>query len=150
MQFRVPQNIAIEDRIVGSLTTIQFGIVVVGGMVSFFVFSSLGIPYPLNVLGGGLLAIITVALALGRFNDQPMYRFIRHIVYFVSRPKTRVWHKGKPEPILIKASNNQKYAPKQHVTKNISKQDISNLAVLLDTRGRVGSIPIPVQPKPFK
>jgi len=141
MQFRVPQNISLEDRIVGPLTAIQFGICVIGGGVAFLVFGNLSLPSIVREGGALLIAMTTVALALGKFNDQPMYRFVRHIFYFVFRPKVRVWHKGGHEVNLIKASSAPKHTEQAHTSKRVSKRDIAQLALLIDSRGRQGAKP---------
>ena len=146
MQFQVPQNIAMEDKIVGPLTAIQFSIAVIGGLSSFFIFTSNAIPSPINQLVGGFLGITTLFLAVGRFNDQPMYRFVRHIFYFAFRPKTRIWRKAGAETQLIKASPPKKDDSHMHASRNVSKGDIARLAVLLDSRGSAGSIPKVVAP----
>jgi hypothetical protein len=141
MQFRVPQNIAMEDKIVGPLTAIQFGIVVIGWGFSFIIFSSTVIPKPVNYLSGLTLAFLTFVIAVGKFNDQPLYRFIRHIIYFIFRPKTRVWHKTGAEVKLITPSPKQAQKAHQHVTKQVSKHDIAQLALLIDSRGKAGAKP---------
>lgn len=148
MQFRVPQNITMEDRIIGTLTAIQFGILVIGGGFSFFIFTSTSIPSPFNVILGGLLAVITVVLAIGKFNDQPMYRFFRYMIAYIFTPKTRVWHKGGVEPILVKPSGRVVDTHHgQSANKHVSKHDFEQLAALVDSRGEIGSLPPVPEPK---
>ena len=140
MQFQVPQNIAIEDKIVGSLTAIQFGIVVIGWGASFLVFTSSSLPSPINQIIGGGMALFTAALAVGKFNDQPLYKFIRHIIFFLIKPRIRVWHKSGLEKSLISRSEQVTTQKKTTQTKRVSKQDIASLAVLLDSRGKNGTL----------
>lgn len=149
MQFRVPQNIAMEDRIAGPLTAIQFSILVVGGMVSFLVFTSLTIPNPLNKAFGALLGLITFTLAVGKFNDQPMYRFFRFIIAFVTRPRTRVWHKGGAEVQLIKPNQHKQDDGPRVSARQLSKAELASLANVLDSRGQQGMLPKPA-PKEVK
>ncbi len=127
-----------EDRIVANLTPIQFALLVVGGLSAFMIFGSTSLPTPLNRILGGFLGMITVTLALGKFNDQPLYRFFRHIWHYVVSPKTRVWRKAGPEAVLVK--NNPSLLNQQEVrtVKQVSKADISRLAAVLDSRGAVG------------
>jgi len=142
MQFQVPQNITMEDRIIGSLTPIQFAIVVLGGLASFIIFTNQSLPSPLNLILGGGLGIVTIIMALGKFNDQPMYRFFRHIVAFVMAPKVRVWHKkGGAEVRLVRPNPAAKQTQAVHTVKKVSRQDIAKLAVLLDSRGTIGAPP---------
>jgi len=148
MQFQVPQNIAMEDRIVGSLTPIQFGIVVLGGGFAFFVFTSTSIPSPFSQAGGLLLAFITLVMALGKYNDQPMYRFIRYIISFIVTPKVRIWHKSGSEAPIIRPNPNVTHKEQMHTVKNISREDIARLATVLDSRGTEGHSPKLKQPIP--
>jgi hypothetical protein len=144
MQFQVPQNIAMEDRIVGPLTMIQFVIVVVGGGIAFFFINLTGAPAWFSKGIGGFLAFATVVFAIGKFNDQPLYRFFKFIIAYVITPKTRVWHKGGGEVNLIRPSQHRVNAV-QRTYKHVSKADVARLAVVLDSRGREGVLP-PQQP----
>lgn len=141
MQFQVPQNIMMEDRIVGPLTIIQFLIVVVGGGIAFFIFNQTALPPAISKGGAGFIALLTAVMAIGKFNDQPMYRFFKYILAFIFAPKTRVWHKSGGEVMLIKQSQRQKDDSQLHVPKRVSAEDIARLATVLDSRGRVGSAP---------
>jgi hypothetical protein len=151
MQFQVPQNIAMEDKIVGPLTAIQFGIVIVGGGFSFWLYSATWIPAPLNVIIGVFGALITAILALGKFNDQPMYRFIKYIFAFLGSPKTRIWRKSGPEQKLISTVKQEEQQVKQYGQKSVTRKDLARLAEVLDSRGQSGAVPNALQrPQPTK
>ena len=141
MQFQVPQNIAMEDRIVGPLTLIQFVIVVVGGGISFFFINLTGLPTWFSRGVGGFFALLTLVIAMGKFNDQPLYKFFRFIIAYVVTPKTRIWHKGGSEINLIKPSQHAVKNQTHHATKKVSKEDLARLAVVLDSRGQSGVVP---------
>ena len=137
-----------EDRIVGPLTAIQFGIVIIGGGVSFLIFTS-GLPSPINSVFGLMFAFITLILAVGKFNDQPMYRFFRFFISFIFTPKVRIWHKNGTDTALIRPSPPKADNKRMHLAKKVSKQDIARLAVVLDSRGTAGIAPqISSTPKP--
>lgn len=142
MQFRVPQNITMEDRIAGPLTAIQFGIVVIGGLASFLIFTSTSLPSPLNQALGAGFALFTLLLAVGKFNDQPMYRFIRYIILFIISPKTRVWRKtGTAEPTLVSPSKHEETQAARTPARKLTKSDIAGLAAVVDSRGQYGVLP---------
>ncbi len=136
MQFRVPQNIAMEDRIVGPLTAIQFGILVVGGGLAFLIYTSLSLPDLVRQVGGGFFALLTVVLSIGKFNDQPMYRFFRFILAYVFKPKTRVWHKTGKETQLIRPVSIKNDDDKKHSARKIKPGELATLAAVLDSRGK--------------
>ncbi|CAN5194602.1 hypothetical protein BH11PAT4_BH11PAT4_5980 [soil metagenome] len=146
MQFQVPQNITMEDRIVGPLTIIQFVIVVVGGGLAFFLFNLTALPNSVSRGGAGVIALITAIIAIGKFNDQPMYRFFKYILAYIVTPKTRVWHKNGGEVLLISKSEHKDDASQLHAPKRVSQADIARLATVLDSRGAQGSIPSVVAP----
>jgi hypothetical protein len=141
MQFRVPQNITMEDRIAGPFTAIQFAILVIGGLLSFLVFTSVSIPAPLNQAAGGFMGLLTLVMSVGKFNDQPMYRFFRFIIAFVLKPKVRVWHKAGSEPILVRPSHHKNDGQSQRQSKRLTKSDIAGLAAVVDSRGQYGVVP---------
>lgn len=143
MQFKVPQNIAMEDRIVGNLTAIQFGILVIGGLAAFTAFGSTTLPSPINKGFGLMLAIFTVISALGKFNNQPMYRFYKSVIIFLMSPKIRVWHKVGAERVLIQKNTKKIAEENTFKAKSVTKKDIAQLAQILDTRGKTGSVPVP-------
>jgi hypothetical protein len=140
MQFQVPQNVMMEDRILGPLTAIQFGIMVIGLMSAFVIFTSTSIPAPVNQGVGIFIALFTVVLAVGKFNDQPMYRFIKYIVLFIFTPKVRVWHKEGMDPKLVKPNSLANSANEIQKIKKVTKNDIARLSVILDSRGKNGVI----------
>lgn len=130
-----------EDRIVGPFTAIQFGIMVIGGGIAFFTAASIGLPSPINNILGFLIAAFTFVMAVGRFNNQPMYRFIRFIISFVVKPRIRVWHKKGVDIQVVKPNPNHKQNDNIHMVKIVSKKDIANLAAVLDSRGSLGLPP---------
>lgn len=135
MQFRVPQNIQMEDKIIGPLTVIQFGICILGGGPAFLLITSTAIPSPINYLTGITVALITAFFALGKFNDQPMYRFFKFALAYIFRPKVRVWHKTGGDAPLIKASEHMEVKAKTRNAKIYTRADIEKLAAIIDTRG---------------
>ena len=142
MQFQVPQNMTMEDHIIGSLTAIQFAIVVLGGLGAFLVFTSTSIPSPLNQAAGITLAMVTIVLAIGKFNDQPIYKFFRFFIAYLRTPKVRVWHKrGGAEVPLVRPNPSGTGQQVAHTVKKVSHQDIARLAAVLDSRGSVGAAP---------
>ena len=136
MQFRVPQNIAMEDRIVGPLTAMQFGILVIGLGIAFLIYSSLSLPDLIREGGGAFFAILTITLSVGKFNDQPMHKFFRFIIAFATSPKVRVWRKTGKEVGLIRPAPINTTEDQHHVVKNTSRKDIARLAAILDSRGQ--------------
>ena len=134
MQFKVPQNVTMEDRIAGPLTLVQFGILVVGGGIAYVIFN-ITVIAPFNSILAITVALLAALLSIGKFNDQPLYRFFRYIILFFTTPRTRVWHKSGGEVELIKPSQKPQKDASASLSKHVSKTDIARLAVVLDSRG---------------
>jgi len=140
MQYKVPQNITMEDRIAGPFTLVQFSIMIVGGLIAFIV-NSISIIAPLNRILALVLALLTFVIAAGKFNDQPMYKFFRYFILFLITPRTRVSHKMGQEVQLIRPKHQTVKKEETHAAKHVSKADIARLAVVLDSRGNTANPP---------
>lgn len=98
MQYKIPQNVGIEDKIVGPLSLRQLIIVAVGVGFSWVLFAILGKLYELNIIEYVVIAmpgIISIAFAMIRINDLPLSKYILLLMEFSMKPKRRMWdHRG--------------------------------------------------------
>ncbi len=104
MQFPVPQFTDVEDRIIGSLTLKQFGIVFGAGVVIFLGYSatkSILVVIFLFVLFG----LPAIVLAFAKINGRPIYNSIGYFINLFMSPKVLVFHK---QARTQKEINNQK------------------------------------------
>lgn len=137
MQYKVPQNIDMADRIVGPLTLVQFLYLLVGGLIVYTLFSTLGSVNPtLFVLTGGPVALLTVAMTFLKIQDQPFPRFFVAFLLYLSRPKARIWHKEGLDPELV-ITPDVKKTKTPPVHKKIEKSELDKLAQVLDAGGTV-------------
>lgn len=92
-QYKVPQNVDMQDRIVGPLTMFQFLYLLAGGMVFY---TTLKTPSPIDLIFIGIPAgLLSLCFAFVKINDQPFIRFIVSFLYFSTHPKARIWrHAG--------------------------------------------------------
>ena len=93
MQFQVPQNIDLEDKIVGPLTLIQFLYVLAGGLINYLllIFIGMKIIFWILAIPIGLFAL---ALAFLKIQDQPLSSFVKAGLIYFSRPRMRYWQRG--------------------------------------------------------
>ena len=134
MQFKVPQNIDLEDKIVGPLTLIQFLYLLAGGVIDYLLFLSLKGSYIFWVLAVPV-SILALALAFLKIQDQPLSYFIKAGLIYLQRPKKRLWlRQGLQMPIIKAGPQKQEkeeiIAPKRR----IEKSELEKLAQMLDTR----------------
>lgn len=148
MQFKVPQNIDMADRIVGPLTLVQFLYILIGGIVVYFLFTTVGaINGALFLLLAAPIALFTLAMAFLKVQDQPFPRFVVALAIYLVRPKTRRWHKASvadglkiiPETV---AGDKQKITPKK-----ITKSRLEHLIQMMDTGALAPARPAAGTPK---
>src|SRR3989344_1645336 len=90
-RFVAPQFIDVEDKIIGPITTRQFVMIIIGGVI-VFVANKL-----LDRMSFMLVAILTViALVVFGFikiNGRNFYDFVKNLIEMIKRPRVRVWYK---------------------------------------------------------
>lgn len=105
MQFKVPQNIDMQDRILGPLTLFQLLYLLIGFLVAY------GLLRSGSIIGfifiGVPVGVLTLALAFVKINDQPFSRFLWASLTFMLKPKMRLWHKGGSVPRVNVSQSNQ-------------------------------------------
>lgn len=91
MQFKVPQFIDIEDKIIGPLTLKQFLYLLAGAgilaiawfFLELVVFIIIGIP----IIG------LALAIAFYRINGQPLVYLLGSIVKYLTKPRLYLWQR---------------------------------------------------------
>ena len=135
MQFRVPQNIDMEDKIVGSLTLLQLVYVLTGGLIVYILFQLLGKNYFYVFLFFGIpIALATLAITFLKIQDQPLSYFIKAGLAYFSRPKIRFWQRKDLMPMI---KDEPSATPKEISVlpaKRIEKSNLEKLAYSLDTQ----------------
>lgn len=135
MQFKVPQNIDLEDKIVGPLTLIQFVYVLVGGLICYIIFQLMPSQIGWVLLFDIPIALIFLALAFLKIQDQPLSHFLVAGLQYFNRPKTRFWiRQGQNSVIIYQAPVQVEQKDKAIPKKKIEKSDLEKLANVLDTQ----------------
>lgn len=133
MQFKVPQNIDMEDRIIGPLTLTQFFYLLFGGVIIYILFGKL-------VLTGynflfWILAIpigtFSFAMAFVKIQDRPFPSFFFAMIKYMATPRARVW---QHDTSIRKAQRSQPKAPVQAAPKkSFDTVRVNELAEIMDT-----------------
>ncbi|HEX3099598.1 MAG TPA: PrgI family protein [Patescibacteria group bacterium] len=92
MQFPVPQFTDVEDRIIGSLTFKQFGIVFFAALATFAIYTISKNVFA-TVVAGLLLGVPSLALSFGKLNGRPLYSSAGNFVRFLFGAKLYLFHK---------------------------------------------------------
>jgi len=129
MRFRVPQNIDMQDRIVGPLTMTQFVEAIVGAGLAYGAFTSL--PAPLSIMAAIFIALLTFAIVFIKINERPFLTFVGHVAVFMGGPKKMVWHQADKPNIRVQFYRTIKQeGPAGNL---VSNDEIANLAGKIDT-----------------
>jgi hypothetical protein len=128
-QYKVPQNIDMQDRIVGPLTLYQFLYLLGGGLVCYTTFKS-GNMISFFVLGLPAF-LLSLAFAFIKVNEQPFSHFFISYTYFMIHPKRRLWHHGSGTP-TISLTEDKNSSKKRVVVKPRSRDDFLKVAKSLD------------------
>lgn len=133
MQFPVPKNIDLEDKIIGPMTLRQFLYVLVGGGIAYSIFkkmttagrSELGIIIALPI------ALFSLALAFVKIQERPFGDFLASLVIFMTRPRQRVWKREEVAQNLVLDENKAK-TEKKVQKKPLNVRELSDLTKVLD------------------
>lgn len=135
MQFQVPQNIDLEDKIVGSLTLTQFLYVLGGLLIDYLLFQAIARNYFAVFLVIGIpVTLITLGLAFLKVQEQPLSRFISYGLVYLSKPKLRIWQRDNNiKPIMTAPPKIEKKEPVIIPKHHLEKSELEQLAYSLDT-----------------
>ncbi len=92
MQYPVPQFTDVEDKIIGTLTIRQFGIIFGAGTLVFLVFMATK-SIAAIIIAAVIIGIPALGVAFARVNGRPMYKMFPFVYKFFTSPKLLIFHK---------------------------------------------------------
>lgn len=107
---KIPQNVYIEDRIVGPITLRQIMIIGVGAGISYVIYGSLsnanggGLPLPLTIICW-IPAAISAAFAFVKINDLSLFRIMLLMIERINKPAVRAFYPRQGFSIHIRTFN---------------------------------------------
>ncbi len=131
MQYKVPQNIDLEDRIVGPFTMRQFIYILVGGAIIYGWWNfanSYEQPPPMAIFMPLALPVglLTFCFALVKINDRPFEAFCLSLIRFLFAPKKRMWQEGYVgENVILLDKTEQLKDDQVDPKKTVSLDDLS-------------------------
>lgn len=133
-QFVVPQFIDVEDKIIGPITTRQFIIMLVAGIIIFMAyrFGDFSLFIFALVLFGGLALLFSFV----KINGQTFHYFVLNIIQSAKKPSLRVWRKNYDKKELDELRKMIKVPEKiDNGKKAPERRHIRDLALLVNTGG---------------
>ena len=139
MQFQVPQNIDMEDKIIGPLTLIQFLYLITGGIIDYLLFLSLKGSFIFWILALPI-GIFALALAFLKIQDQPLSYFVKAGLAYLSRPKVRLWQREGLDIAVVHSPIKKTEAAPPAPKRKIEKSELEKLAATLDTQTKTQGV----------
>jgi hypothetical protein len=148
---KIPQNVYVEDRIVGPLTVKQVLIVGAGAGFSYILYSMLTQAYgalalPLTLLVWSPTGVAAV-FAFIRINDVSMFKLLLLTIEKINKPSIRTWSPRRGIMINIRTSSGQKETA--HVAQPVKEpMHLDELSSVLDLapRAHQTETPEPLSP----
>ena len=134
-EYKVPQNVEAEDKLLGPFSFRQFVyLLIAGGLIALAV--GLFQLFPLLVIIPIPPALLFMALALPLRKDQPMETYLAAIVSYYLKPHTRLWMSGQKESTIeITAPKIVDDNKARDLTSEEATHRLSFLADIMDTGG---------------
>ncbi len=133
MQFKVPQNIDLQDKIIGPLTLSQFFYLLFGGLIIYILFNRLlinGYSLLFFVLAFPI-GVFSIAMAFFKVQDRPFPTFFMAFIKYLRQPRARVWQHYRAPAAPTAAPSK---SPKTEVTKKeFDTVRVNELATMMDS-----------------
>ncbi|MFA7308986.1 MAG: PrgI family protein [Patescibacteria group bacterium] len=139
-QYKIPQNIDIEDKILGPFTLRQFLYMIGGGSLLYILFLSFGQSnFTLFVLIALPVALLVFALVFIRVNEQPFLGFLQSFIIYSLDPKIKIWKKSTHiKSIMAQSAQEATHGSRAIVRrskKGALKSRLAQLTTIIDTQG---------------
>lgn len=121
MQFKVPQFIDIEDKVIGPLTFRQFAYL--SGGAGFIYISFKILPFLFGLIAAAIFGSLAFALAFVKYNNKPFINVMQSFILFYSRSRLYLWRKEYPNVSKVRV-------PQKQVDTNRSQLTDSKLKTL--------------------
>lgn len=135
-QYKVPQDVEADDKLLGPFTFRQFVyLMIAGGLIALAV--GLFQLFPLLAIIPLPLVLLLLVLALPLKKDQPMETYLAALVSYYLKPRNRKWTPGQRDTtILITAPKIVEETRKRDLSEEEATHRLSFLADIVDTEGQ--------------
>lgn len=131
MQFRVPQFIDLEDKIVGPLTLKQFAYVLGAGGFSFLIWTFI----PIKILAVILIlptAGFFLALAFVKINERPFINVLESALEYYTSSKVYTWQQPSEQVVDDNISKVVTETSQEIAVAKVSGNKLHDIALGLD------------------
>ena len=134
-QYKVPENVEAEDKILGPFSFRQFVYLLVG-VGSAFLTYALGVAFFPLALIPLPICVLAFALALPLRKDQPMETYLLALFRFYTKSKKRLWKAGENDILVeVLAPTEDDTVPLKKFSGSEASQRLGFLSEVIDTGG---------------
>lgn len=142
LQYKIPQNVQVEDKIVGPLTLKQLIVLGVGGGFTYVIYTVLASKYYWEVwlIPTAIPGLLTLAVTFLKINGIPFWKWCLLMLEFLFNPKKRIFLMGGADnyQATLFADKNKKVQTKSEATSKAERdherlQKIGEISKALDT-----------------
>lgn len=140
LQYKIPQNVGIEDKIVGPFSLRQLIILAIGVGISYTLFAITSRIYELNILEYILIvlpALFSLAMAMLKIHNVSFGKYILLMLEFAIKPKKRMWDHRGISALVAPDLTDKTAAKKGEIVEEKSKKNVNlrDLSATLDSGG---------------
>jgi len=106
LQYKIPQNVEVEDTIIGPITMKQLAILGAGGGVAYVIYISLAKTYAIQVWISPVatISLLTIAIAFVEIKHIKFVKWVLLMMEAMLLPPQRVWDKRQSTQFLFRQS----------------------------------------------
>jgi hypothetical protein len=131
-QYKVPQDVEAEDKLIGPLTLRQFIYIVVALAWGGLMWRIFNFNVALMIIAIIPVSGFFILLGVGRRQEQSFENYFVALMRFLFVPRIRVWDKDISHEMIVKAEETK---PEVIIEKNVNKGSLQQLALIMDTYG---------------
>lgn len=133
--YKVPQNVEAEDKLLGPFSFKQFIFLGIAAAFAAMAYGLSRIALPLAVIPAPI-ALFFLILALPLRKEQPMEVYLAAVISFLLKPRLRMWNPDGVESIITVTAppSDDRFYGKGYSQEEV-QQRLSYLANLVDSRG---------------
>jgi len=132
-QYKVPQDVETEDKILGPLSIKQFIYVIIAILWAFLMWRIFSFSIIVAVLFAIPVTGFFLLLGFGQREGVPFEDYVVAFIQFLIVPRKRIWVKDDTKEVIIVEEKKAEKA--SDARKNVSTGQLKQLASIIDTRG---------------
>lgn len=142
-QYKIPQEINVEDKIIGPFTLRSFGFVFAGVTIAIVILVALmniGLTFMPALVVGIIFGSIALIFGFVPFNGKPLYVYVPSFFSFFIKPRQRVWKKTEEhikQPTVTKTEPKLEDVIPKPQKENLRdvESEIEKISLTVDTGG---------------